>query len=91
MKNKFLRISFVATVLLAVVSCNKKEAAPEETSPVATENVSDSAQINQDKEVLSNDSATVKTAVGVKDEEANAKADEAAADKKLESDEKKDK
>ena len=87
MKRNILRISVAAILLVALSSCNKKEANPAETT--TTENPADTAQINNDKEVLSNDSATVETAVGVKDEEANAKSDEKKADEKLESDEKK--
>lgn len=87
MKKNILNLALVAAMAFAITACTKKEAAPEaaETSAPAADS---SSQVQQDQEVLSNDSATVETAVGVKDEEANAKVQEQKEDQKLKQDEK---
>ncbi|MDQ0476780.1 MULTISPECIES: hypothetical protein [Chryseobacterium] len=79
-------LAMMAAFLL-VVSCKKKE-----TESTATENpevvmpTSDSL-LHNDSTDLSYDSATVKTAVGVKDEEQNAVKDEKEDAEKLKKDE----
>ncbi len=86
MKKVFIRTSLILGLGLVLFSCSKKEASSAEHSETLMSE--DSEKISEDKEILSNDSATVETAVGVKDEEANAKVDEAKADEKLKNDEK---
>ncbi|WHF50706.1 hypothetical protein QGN23_09685 [Chryseobacterium gotjawalense] len=88
MKQMIVKYPLVMMVaFLLVVSCNKKE-----TVTAAAENpevvmpASDSL-LHNDSTDLSYDSATVKTAVGVKDEEQNAVKDEKADAEKLKKDE----
>ncbi|MBN8622863.1 MAG: hypothetical protein J0L47_06975 [Flavobacteriales bacterium] len=73
--NPFLAIAAMA--VLSLTACKKeKTETPVETVVIQPE-------VAQDAEVLSNDSATVETAVNVKDEEQNAKEQEQKAEEKL--------
>ncbi|WP_219729258.1 hypothetical protein [Kaistella palustris] len=79
----------LASVFLCLVSCTKKE--NEKVEPVSTvANVSPhDSLLATDSMRLSDDSATVKTAVGVQDEEQNALQNEKTAAEKLKEDERK--
>lgn len=87
MKRHLVKLMVMGSLLFVVQSCTKKEEAPVQNNATTD---STSTQVKQDEEVLSNDSATAATAVGVKDEEANAKASEKKEDQKLQADEKKE-
>lgn len=78
-----------AAVFLCVVSCTKKETVTAE--PVTTEVTAPAGDplLEADSMRLSDDSATVKTAVGVQDEEQNALKSEKTAAEKLKEDEQK--
>lgn len=87
MKKHVKKMMLVSILFSSLIACNSKtESTPEATTESTTENTPESQIIKEDKEVLSNDSATVQTAVGVKDEEQNAKSMEAEAAKELEKD-----
>ena len=87
MKNKVIQYSLaIAATFFIANSCNKKES--ETTQNDNTELVaapSDSLVVN-DSTILSDDSATVKTAVGVQDEEQNAIKKEKSEAEKLKED-----
>lgn len=92
MKQKFFNYSLaIAAMFLVVTSCNKKE-----TETTAIENpevvlpTSDSL-LEHDSTNLRYDSATVKTAVNVHDEEQNAIKDEKADAEKLKADQEENK
>lgn len=88
MKHNIIKSSVaIAATFLIVTACNKKET---ETTEIDNPEVilpTSDPLIQSDSTNLSYDSATVKTAVGVKDEEQNAIKDEKADAEKLKKDE----
>ena len=85
MNKKLIQYSLAIVAALFVAnSCNKKETTTNDNSEVVTA-PSDSL-IADDSEILSDDSATVKTAVGVQDEEQNAIKKEKSEAEKLSED-----
>ena len=85
MNKKLIQYSLAIVAALFVAnSCNKKETTTNDNSEVVTA-PSDSLIAN-DSEILSDDSATVKTAVGVQDEEQNAIKKEKSEAEKLNED-----
>ena len=85
MNKKLIQYSLAIVAALFVAnSCNKKETTTNDNSEVVTA-PSDSLIAN-DSEILSDDSATVKTAVGVQDEEQNAIKKEKSEAEKLSED-----
>ena len=88
MKHNIIKSSVaIAATFLIVTACNKKET---ETTEIDNPEVilpTSDPLIQNDSTNLSYDSATVKTAVGVKDEEKNAIKDEKADAEKLKKDE----
>lgn len=85
MNKKLIQYSLAIVAALFVAnSCNKKETTTNDNSEVVTA-PSDSL-IADDSEILSDDSATVKTAVGVQDEEQNAIKKEKSEAEKLNED-----
>ena len=87
MKQKMINYSVaISAAFLFLISCNKKEIETTEMdNPQAVLPTSDSLLVN-DSTNLSYDSATVKTAVGVQDEEQNAIKKEKVAAEKLKAD-----
>lgn len=87
MKQKMINYSVaISAAFLFVISCNKKEIETTEMdNPQGVLSTSDSLLVN-DSTNLSYDSATVKTAVGVQDEEQNAIKKEKVAAEKLKAD-----
>ncbi|QOW11180.1 hypothetical protein Q73A0000_12835 [Kaistella flava (ex Peng et al. 2021)] len=88
MKQMIIKYSLaIVAAFLIVTSCNKKETATTEVAnPEVVMPISDSL-VHSDSTNLGYDSATVKTAVDVKDEEQNAINDEKADAEKLKKDE----
>lgn len=85
MNKKLIQYSLAIVAALFVAnSCNKKETTTNDNSEVVSA-PSDSLIAN-DSEILSDDSATVKTAVGVQDEEQNAIKKEKSEAEKLSED-----
>ena len=85
MNKKLIQYSLAIVAALFVAnSCNKKETTTNDNSEVVSA-PSDSLIAN-DSEILSDDSATVKTAVGVQDEEQNAIKKEKSEAEKLNED-----
>lgn len=86
MKTKVIQYSLaVATAFFFINSCNKKETANGKNDVAVVSAASDSVIVS-DSTILSHDSATVETAVGVQDEEMNAIRKEKAAAQKLRED-----
>ena len=87
MKQKMINyLVAISAAFLFVISCNKKEIETTEMdNPQVVLPTSDSLLVN-DSTNLSYDSATVKTAVGVQDEEQNAIKKEKVAAEKLKAD-----
>lgn len=85
MNKKLIQYSLAIVAALFVAnSCNKKETTTNDNSEVLSA-PSDSLIAN-DSEILSDDSATIKTAVGVQDEEQNAIKKEKSEAEKLNED-----
>lgn len=87
MKNTFLKFATAIAFLSISAACNSSIDNPAENDTTITESVN--TPVSQDEQILADDSATVQTAVGVKDEEANAQAQLKADEKKLMKDEQK--
>jgi len=87
MKQLIVKSVLIAATVIFVTSCNKKETATAEIqNPEVMVQTSDSL-VHNDSINLGYDSATVNTAVDVKDEEHNAIKDEKADAEKLKKDE----
>ena len=85
MNKKLIQYSLAIVAALFVAnSCNKKETTTNDNSEVVI--VPSDSLIADDSEILSDDSATVKTAVGVQDEEQNAIKKEKSEAEKLNED-----
>ena len=85
MNKKLIQYSLAIVAALFVAnSCNKKETTTNDNSEVVI--VPSDSLIADDSEILSDDSATVKTAVGVQDEEQNAIKKEKSEAEKLSED-----
>lgn len=83
-----IKYSLAITVaFLVVTACNKKETETTQTENSEEVMPSSDSLVHSDSTNLGYDSATVKTAVGVKDEEQNAIKDEKADAEKLKNDE----
>ena len=76
----------LALLAITIASCDKKTESNSTTESTVSQ---DSFSIKLDEETLSNDSATVKTAVGFQDEEKNALEQEKLEAQKLKTDEEK--
>lgn len=88
MKNIRTKFSLVAAaIFLITISCNKKESETTKIENSETVSPVSDSLIESDATILGDDSATVKTAVGVQDEEQNAIKKEKAEAEKLKEDE----
>lgn len=88
MKNIRTKFSLVAAaIFLITISCNKKESETTKIENSETVSPVSDSLIDSDATILGDDSATVKTAVGVQDEEQNAIKKEKAEAEKLKEDE----
>ncbi|MBS1621566.1 MAG: hypothetical protein JSS80_08035 [Bacteroidetes bacterium] len=85
---KSSRLLLLVMLIAAFAACNSNE----KKADIATGDSSlpmNPTMVQQDSTILSDDSATLKTAVGVKDEEQNAKKQILKESEKLKKDEKK--
>ena len=91
MKTKVIQYSLaIAGVFFIANSCSKKETETTKNDNAAVIAAPSDPLIVDDSTILSDDSATVKTAVGVQDEEKNAIKDEKSEAEKLKSDKEKE-
>ncbi len=92
MKSLPLKTMFTAaTLFLLAISCSKKETSESANETETVLQTKGDSLVNEDAAVLRDDSATVKTAMGVEDEEQNAIKQEKKEAEKLEQDKMKDK
>lgn len=75
MKNTFLKLVIVIAFFAVTTACNNTGNQPAANDSANGEPINvDTSLAGQHEQILADDSATVQTSVGVKDEEANAKA-----------------
>ncbi len=86
MKSTILNTAMLVTLFAMTTACSNSE---NQSTTTEESFKADTSLVGQDEQVLADDSATVQTAVGVKDEEANAKMKLQEDAQKLKQDEKK--